>query len=267
VHLLTGLPYFVGFRSATTCTTGGVTRQYVSGFGPRGRIVFTQTGLTFSQASITGLNTDLLGGDLGYGRSECFKAAVWVSPVGTQTDNDIAAAGRAFPLVNFAPNSASSPWRQAAPSGFGNPNNISLFNFRAFNNFLYAGVMNRVTGTEIWKTNGIGCTATSTTCNPVWTQVINNGAGRGGLTSELFPENHGVAIMVVYNNALYVGIGAVSSGQNPPRMELIKINANDTWELVIGEPRLNYPSANIRISSAQIRPISMETEGPMTALR
>lgn len=238
VHLFTGLPYYIGFRKATTCTTGGVSRLYFSGFGPRGRLVFTQNGTTFSQASITGLNTALTSGDLGYGRSECFNNALWVSPVGTSTDNDIAAPGRAIPLVNFNPSSATSPWRAAGLSGFGNPNNISLFNFEAFNGFLYAGVYNRVTGTEIWKTNGVGCTATSTTCNPVWTQVLKNGAGRPGPpAADGTPKNEGVAFMEVYNNALYIGIGHTSSGQNPPRMEMMAFNQDDTWRLIVGEVR------------------------------
>lgn len=242
VMLLGGLPWFLGFRKATACDAGGPDRLYFSGFGPRARIVYTANGSTVQVASISGLNTTLLNGAIGYNRSECFNGALWISETGTTTDNDIAPPGRAIPLANFNPANTSSPWRATAASGFGNPNNISLFNFRAFNGFLYAGVFNRVTGTEIWKTNGAGCAAPPAPCNSagagIWTQILKDGAGRpGGPAADGTPLNEGLAFMHVYDNKLYIGIGHVSSGQNPPRMEMMAFNPDDTWRLIVGKIR------------------------------
>jgi tripartite motif-containing protein 71 len=59
-------------------------------------------------------------------------------------------------------------WSPASDMGFGDPANVEVVRFAAFDDTLYAGTCN-VTGAEIWRS--------STGTMSDWTQVVSNGSG------------------------------------------------------------------------------------------
>ena len=131
-----------------------------------------------------------------------------------------------------------SPWRPANDEGFGNPDNVTIFEMEEFNDHLYAGTVNPVSGFELWKTPGGDLPYR-------WTRVLQHGAGRG-----IFNEV-GVS-MCVFNGALYVGTGVLSGGYHramrigPAAAELLRVWPDDSWELIVGDGRrtgdgLRYP--------------------------
>jgi len=99
-----------------------------------------------------------------------------------------------------------------------------------FNDRLYAGTMNPITGFQLWRTDAAG--------DPpyTWTRVLVDGAQRGNL-------NEGVVSMCVFKDALYVGTGVQNGGYDvtyqvgPAAGEVIRVHPDDSWDLVVGTPR------------------------------
>jgi hypothetical protein len=125
----------------------------------------------------------------------------------------------------------SKQWRPVCEDGFGDPNNIVIFEMEVFNGHLYAGVANVVSGFQLWKTDCEG--------EPpyTWKRVIHLGAYRG-------KYNQGIAAMAVFDGALYITACVQDGGYDrinrigPAASELIRVNADDSWNLVVGTPRL-----------------------------
>jgi hypothetical protein len=101
-----------------------------------------------------------------------------------------------------------------------------------FNGWLYLGGFNPTTGYEVFKTQAQG------TPPYALTVVVPPGAG---LTTMPSPS---VVSMFVHYGRLYVGTATFA--------EMIRINADDTWDLVMGAPRedpvtkqMKYPLSNL----------------------
>jgi len=99
-----------------------------------------------------------------------------------------------------------------------------------FNDCLYAGTGNPARGFQIWKTDAKGSAPYT------WEPVLVDGAYRYNLNE--------VAIsMVAYKDALYIGTGIPGLGYDktfdvgPAAAELIRINADGSWDLIVGSPR------------------------------
>jgi hypothetical protein len=135
-----------------------------------------------------------------------------------------------IPIVLESQDPAKGGWRPVNSPGFGNPNNLTIFEMAAFNGFLYAGTGNPFTGYEIWKTKAEGPPPY------LWVKVIESGAYRG-------PWNEGVVSMYEFRGALYIGSGIQNGGYDrtykvgPGAAELIRIYPDDSWDLLVGEPR------------------------------
>ena len=286
------MPRHTGYRSMIPCNAGGPERLYVSAGGPHAEIISTNGnsvypgGPLFQRASTVGLNTLAVSGidaDIGYGRIQCHTGPdnvvrVIMSPVGSLTNNDAPLPGRAVILANSNPSNTSSPWLTVSNSGFGNPNNVSVFNMKVFKNalngfnYLYFGVMNNTTGAEIWRT--AGCTVPPPGCGATYEKVLEFGGGRNELHPEAGVDDGGapianstVAIDMEtldvngdgHDDYLYVGIGHIATGDDDfVRPELIRFSANDPlpdrgkkWVLVAGKPRLpsDFPILNFNCSN------------------
>jgi hypothetical protein len=119
-------------------------------------------------------------------------------------------------------------FHRVSEPGFGNEDNMTIFEMIDFNGYLYAGTGNPIEGYEVWKTNALG--------DPLyhWIPVLLKGAYRG-------KKNEGTACMHVFKDQLYIGSGIQAGFHSeaglfgPP--EIIRINMDDSWELVCGEPR------------------------------
>ena len=127
-------------------------------------------------------------------------------------------------LESPTPSLGNNTFRVVTPPG------MVIWDMAAFNGHLYVGTQREVSGPtgtsivfELLKTDGTGAPFTFKT-------VIANG---GHLTPE--PSRSTVS-MRVFNNSLYVGTDRPA--------ELYRVHADDTWELIVGEPRTD-PMGNL----------------------
>ncbi len=98
-----------------------------------------------------------------------------------------------------SPSGDSGTWSQVAANGFdGNVNNIGATAFEVYNNQLYAGTYNYVTGGEVWRSPSGNAGS--------WTQVNLDGFGE---------ENSGINSLVAFQGYLYAGVmnGAISGAK------------------------------------------------------
>lgn len=121
-------------------------------------------------------------------------------------------------------------WELASEPYFGDPKNLAVFDLTEFNGHLYAGTFNPYDGFHIWKTDAEGEPPYK------WKKVIGDGAGRGRL-------NEGAITLCEFRGALYAGTGIYNCGFDriynigPAAPELIRIHPDDSWDLIVGEPR------------------------------
>jgi len=155
-----------------------------------------------------------------------FNGRLYTSPAGE---------GRAFysaraPFVLESKDPAAGDWKPVSLPGFGDPDNTAIVDLIVFNDHLYAGTLNPRTGMQIWKTKASGKPPYK------WTQVLGAGAFRGVL-------NEGVLTFHVFQDALYVGSHISMGGHDrknfvgPAPAELLRIYPDDSWDLLVGDPR------------------------------
>ncbi len=135
-----------------------------------------------------------------------------------------------FPCIFETDDALSGRWRRVSEMGFGRSDNLSINELAVFNDHLYAATLNARYGYELWKTDGAG--------EPPyrWTCVLDRGAFRG-------PTSSIPAAMCVFGDALYIS-GAVQrqarAGRDhygPFPAELVRVYADDSWDLVCGSRR------------------------------
>jgi len=200
---------------------------YVATWAPskaRGPLVLrSEDGYTFTSVSQMGLADPTVSA---FRSLVSFNGRLYITPVGraggkpNTPDN---------PVVMQTDDPVAGAWRVVSVPGFGDAGNLTVFEMVGFNGFLYAGTLNPQTGFQVWKTRGGGT-------SHVWQRVMVNGADRG-------PLNEAVVSMTPFRGALYVGSGIQNGGFDrthdvgPAAAELIRIHPDDSWDLVVGEPR------------------------------
>ena len=125
--------------------------------------------------------------------------------------------GVGFVIASANPAAGDNSFFQASPSADALP----IWTLETFNGWLYATTGDRTNpvGYGVWKTRGIGP-------GPyVWQPVVTQGAFQ--IPQYRSPDALSIA---AFNGKLYVG------SDRPT--ELIRINPDDTWELVVGGPRM-----------------------------
>ena len=136
---------------------------------------------------------------------------------------------------------ATGDWRMVSEPGFSDPGNASVFEMAEFNGCLYVATMNPTSGFQLWKTDAEGPAPYR------WKKVLTAGAYRG------FLNEFGLS-MCVFNGSLYLGTGIAGGGYDrvnkvgPAAAELIRVYPDDTWDLVVGAPRLTPDGVKIPIS-------------------
>ena len=162
-----------------------------------------------------------------------FKNRLFTTPTGST-----AGYGKAQECVGGAPviyvchDPQSGIWEEASLPGFGDPNNVTTFEMTVFRDppvCRHYQCRERLSGLE---NQGRGR-------HPPyeWTRVVTQGAYRGKL-------NEIAVSMCELNGALYIGSGIVNGGYHrlakvgPAAGEIIRIYADDSWDLIIGNPRL-----------------------------
>lgn len=121
-------------------------------------------------------------------------------------------------------------WRPVNEPGFGDPDNVVVFEMAAFGEHLYAGTGNIRRGYQVWRTHAEG--------NPPysWERVLTDGAHRGVF-------NQMVMSFQEFKGALYIGSGIQNGGIDlvnkigPAAPELIRLHPDGEWDLVVGQAR------------------------------
>lgn len=170
-----------------------------------------------------------------------FKNRLFTSPAAGRR-HECNLAGLMAIMVNDDPRRGD--WRLACEPQFGDPNNLSVFHMAVFNGCLYAGTLNINEGFQIWKTDAEG--------EPPyrWNKVLSRGAFRGKL-------NQMAMTLVPFKGHLYVGSGIQNGGFDfdnnigPAAPEVIRINADDTWDLIVGEPRKTPEGLKVPLSGLE----------------
>lgn len=124
-------------------------------------------------------------------------------------------------------------------SGFGPGTNTAVGSLASFNGYLYAGLDNKETGFQVWRSNAQSPSDPSLASG--WTQIVNFGAGD--------MHNWRAACMDILDNQLYVGSLSLPGGPPggapgfllPKGFEIIRIDTSDDWELVVGDYLARVP--------------------------
>lgn len=154
-----------------------------------------------------------------------FKGRLFTAPTGKPANPNMSGVT----LIFETRDPAKGLWEPANESGFGDPNNLTVFEMRGFAGYLYAGTAN-VSGYQIWRTRAEGKPPYQ------WELVLDNGAGRGKL-------NQIATSMMVFRNSLYIGSGIQGGGFDQVNMvgpaggEVIRINRDGSWDLIMGDAR------------------------------
>lgn len=166
-----------------------------------------------------------------------FAGRLFTSPAGIVGPEVILRNASDVPVVLSNVDPIAASWQRASPIGFGDPTNKAVYEMTSFNGFLYAGTFNATKGFQLWKTQAQG--------EPPyhWIPVITDGAFRGSV-------NQAVASMSIFAGSLYIGTGNQGSSHQSgsSAAELIRIHRDDSWELIIGEPRHTFEGARVPLS-------------------
>lgn len=130
-----------------------------------------------------------------------------------------------------------------------NPPDVQAFEVAVFNNYLYTGTMDPKQGFSVLKTEAKG--------DPPYefTPVVINGAWRLDRSGDsAYNLNEYAVSMCVFNNRLYIGTGCGLGGYDfvakigPAAAEMIRIDADDSWQLICGSKRNTPQGYKVPIS-------------------
>ena len=126
--------------------------------------------------------------------------------------------GVGFVMASANPKLGNNAWARVSPL----PEEFPVWNLTVYNDFLYA-----TTGDKDFNTDGYGVykTDASGAAPYQWTPVVVN----GGYQADSRVRGPNGLSFATFRGQLYVGT-------NRPT-ELIRINADDTWDLIVGEAR------------------------------
>jgi hypothetical protein len=161
-----------------------------------------------------------------------FRNRLYTSPAGS---------GRAWnaadlPCVYESTDPVFGRWRIVSAPHFGDTTNEAMYSMAVFNDRLYVGTLNSDSGFQLWRTDAAGNAPYK------WERVLSNGAWRGNF-------NQAVVSMCVFQGALFIGTGISNGGYDRTRLigpaagEVIRLNPDHSWDLVLGESR-STPDGN-----------------------
>jgi hypothetical protein len=129
--------------------------------------------------------------------------------------------GEGFIIASSDPAAGNDAWQRVSPSN----DDLPVWDLQVFNNYLYVATGDRESeeGYGVYKTDATGPAPYT------YTPIITDGAGQ--TVTELRSP---VALsMTVHDNKLYIGTDR--------KTEMVRISPDDTWELVVGAPRVILP--------------------------
>jgi hypothetical protein len=214
------------FRSPSDPKPALYVAAWASGRAPGGHIMRSYDGRVFERVTSYGLLKQRVAG------TRCltaFAGRFFFSPTAQRGTDGGQANTAGLPLVYETDDIAGDNWVPANEPGFGDAGNLGIFTLFADADRLYAGTFN-LAGCQVWASDCAGRPPYR------WHKLIDRGAGRGAL-------NQAVASMTSFGGAIYFGTGIQGGGTDrvnnvgPGAAELIRINADDSWDLIVGDVR------------------------------
>jgi SAM-dependent methyltransferase len=168
-----------------------------------------------------------------------FKGKLFISPTGTargQFSGNV--PDKSLILVSNDP--LKDHWQLACEPHLGDRTNLGIFDMAISNGYLYAGTFNATEGCQVWKTDGEGDPPYK------WIKVLSHGGYRGN-------KNEATIHMVEFKGKLYVGTGLIAGYDRvrnigPASPELFCLYPDDSWQLIVGEPRLTPEGMKVPLS-------------------
>lgn len=192
-----------------------------------GRILRSEDGKRFKPVGRPGLGNSEI---LSFRCLTRLGGKLFSTAVGHVTDTDLDRNMAPEARVYVTDDPASGKWQNANTPGFDDDTNESVFSLGTCGDFVYAGTGNPKRGFQLWRTKGKGKAPFA------WERVLTDGAYRYGF-------NFCAATLTEFDGALYVGGGITGFGYDKPNdigpvaSELIRLNADDSWDLIFGEAR------------------------------
>jgi SAM-dependent methyltransferase len=237
-------PLATGFRNMSVFQGKGDCRPAIytipscnrdEGLGPV--VLRSEDGLHFEPVSQPGLtladtNVNTFRGNV------AFKGRLFIAPSGSRSGQSNVSYNS---VVLCSDEPAHGAWVPSNQPGFGDPTNYGIFDLGVCGDFLYAGTVNVREGCQLWKTDAEGPPPHR------WTRVFDRGADRG-------PHNQLIMSMASFKGCLYVGTGIQNGGHDrlynvgPDAGEVIRVFPDDTWDLVVGQPRITRQGLKIPAS-------------------
>ena len=200
-------------NGSDTLYVAGVSARYLGYNVPPPRILRSTDGLTFQ--SVPQEPGTVLGNlpYTGFRGPMSFNGRLYIMAGPIQ--------GSGIVLEAENPAGGNNNFRQVSPSG------ALISALKAYQGFLYLGVRDVANGYSVIKTNAVGSLPYT------YVPVVEPGAGVVG------QPNIEVLSMQIFRNQLYVGGNGINltAGHFPVPAELIRINPDDTWDVVVGEAR------------------------------
>jgi SAM-dependent methyltransferase len=157
-----------------------------------------------------------------------FKGRLFITPSASRGGNFNTSY---HPTIYCTDDPAGGRWERSNESAFGDPTNHGIFDLGVCGNYLYAGTINIRDGCQLWRTDAEGPPPHR------WVKVFDRGADRG-------PHNQVICCFAALGDVLYLGTGVQNGGHDhlnhigPAAAEVIRVFPDDTWEVVVGEPRM-----------------------------
>ena len=159
-----------------------------------------------------------------------FNGRAHLSPVAAGTRRGFTQDFSSEAVIYASDNLSGGQWQPSNEEGFGNLNNVTVFEMAQFGDHLVAGTANPQQGAELWKSRGGSLPYE-------WEKIIDRGAGRGAL-------NEVAGALCEFKGALYVGFGIINGGYHrtagvgPASAEIARFWPDGSWDLIMGESRL-----------------------------
>jgi hypothetical protein len=250
----------------TQCSFNGTDYLFISAIGTvQGNILYTSDGVNFRTVARAGYPSNTVG----FRTMVCFtetggRKMLVTTPVGKAGNAATFDPDRSDNPIVLANNSPTSDgWRNYSQMGMGNPDSGVIFTMYGFGQWLYAGVSNDVTGGELWRTKGCGFAQPA--CVPTWIRMFDRGGGRPPSSTGVV-GNKGFSDMVAHNGSLYLAMSSPGLDLESVRAELLRLRSDDTFEVLVGEPRLDYGANGNAAPSNPAFPSNLRCGLPLEAI-
>jgi len=204
-----------------------------------GLILRSEDGRNFAPVSASGIDNNRC---LTFDGLTAFGGHLFVAASGTISRQELDRQKPPKATLYAADDPATGVWLRAAAPGFDDPANTGISALAATSRHVYAGTCNPAHGFQLWRSAAEGQAPFQ------WEKVLESGAWR-------FNHNQMVAQMIAFDGDLYLGSALPGFGEDrrnkvgPAALEVLRLRADDSWDLLVGEPRFSPDGLKVPLST------------------